>query len=107
METIPTHKKDSATMACDLARQFVNIAVGGMAFAVGLSLALKISVCLLWSILIVFGLSVFAGLLFLMHFIALVWKGEYNVYIPSLRWLSISQILLVAVGVFLLCLSIG
>ena len=102
-----THKKDSMTMACDLVRQFVNIAVGGMAFAVGLALAVNISQVLFWSILIIFGLSVALGLLFLMHSIALVWVGEYNVYKWSLRWLVIGQILLVAVGVVLLCVPIS
>jgi hypothetical protein len=101
-----SHHKDSMTLACDLVRQFVNIAVGGMAFAVGMSLAVKISLCLLWAILIVFGLSVAVGLLFLMHAIGLTHVGKYDVYKPSLRWLSLGQILLVAVGVYLLCFSI-
>ena len=38
-----SHKKDATTMACDLVRQLINIAVGGMAFALGLSLAVKLS----------------------------------------------------------------
>ena len=94
------------TLACDLARQFVSIAVGGMAFAVGISLAVKIPVLLFWSILIVLGLSVSAGLLLQMHAIALVWKGDYDVYGLSFRWISICQILLVALGVFLICIVI-
>ena len=93
-------------MACDLVRQFVNIAVGGMAFVVGLSVAVKISLYLFWAILIVLGFSVAVGLLFLMHSIALVSIGKYDVYKPSLRWLAIVQILLVAVGIGLLAMSI-
>jgi hypothetical protein len=103
---IESGKKDSAMLSCDLARQFVNIALGGMAFAVALSLTSKISSCLLWSILIVFGTSVAAGLLFLMHLISLISIGKYEVYRPSVRWISAVQILLVVVGVFLLCISI-
>jgi len=98
--------KDAMTLACDLARQFVNIAVGGMAFTVGLSLAVEISPVLFWAILIVLGLSVAAGLLFLMHSIALIWGGNYDIFIWTLRSLSLVQILLVAFGVLLLCLSI-
>ena len=104
--TTESHKKDAATMASDLVRQFVNIAVGCMAFAIGLSLAVQISPCLLWSILIIFGFSVALGLLYLMHLTALVWGGKYDIYSRSLRWLAAGQIALVAIGVFLLCLSI-
>jgi hypothetical protein len=105
MET-ESYKKDATTMACDLVRQFVNIAIGGMAFVVGLSVALQISRYLFWSILVVLGLSVVLGLLFLMHSIALVSVGKYEVYKPSLRWLAVWQILFVAIGIVLLCISI-
>ena len=77
-EAHQSYNRDSMTLACDLARQFVNIAVGGVAFAVGLSVAVKIPACLLWAILIVFGLSVTSGLFLQMHAIALVWKGNYD-----------------------------
>ena len=102
-----SHKENAAAMACDLVRQFINIAVGGMAFALGLSLAVKISLWFLWFVLIVFGISVAVGLLFQMHFIALVWSGEFSIYSSAIRLLVSCQILLAAFGFLLLCLAVG
>jgi len=103
---LSSNKQDAAMLVCDLVRQFINIAAGGMAFTIGLALAVKISLWFLWIVLVVFGASIAVGLLFQMHFIALLWRGEYTIYMASIRLLCASQILLVAVGVFLLCLSI-
>jgi len=100
------NKHDAAMLVCDLVRQFINIAIGGMAFTVGLALAVKISLWFLWIVLIVFGISVAVGLLFQMHFIALMWRGDFSIYMASIRLLCASQILLVAVGIVLLCVSI-
>jgi hypothetical protein len=106
MAQLAPNKQDVATMVCDLVRQFINIAIGGMAFAIGLSVAVKMSLWFLWIVLIVFGSSVAVGLLFQMHFIALLWRGEYSIYMASIRLLVCCQILLVATGVLLLCLAI-
>ena len=99
------HKQDAMTMACDLVRQFVNIAVGGIAFVVGLSVTSNISAYLFWLILIVLGSSVGVGLFFLMHGIGRVWHCDYNVYASSMRFLAVLQILLVSLGILLLCFS--
>ena len=105
-KNIPEHSKQgSVFQACELVRQFITIATGGIAFTVGLSVASSVSACFFWTVLFVLGLSVVCGLLFLMHTISNISYGDYNINAMSVRLLAMSQIVLVAIGVLLLCFS--
>lgn len=99
------HDKEAAKLGFDLTKQFITLAIGGIAFVVGLSFSAPttISSLLLWSTLSVFGLSAIFGLFFLMHGVNILSvKKSYDIYATSLRILATLQILLVLVGVALL-----
>lgn len=100
------HQEEAAKLGFDLTKQFITLAVGGIAFVVGLSYSAPtaISSLLLWGTIAVFGSSAFLGLFFLMHGVnTLSEKKSYDIYATSLRLLAASQIVLVLVGVALLC----
>lgn len=100
------HEQEAAKLSFDLTKQFITLAVGGIAFVVGLSYSAPtaISAVLLWSTIAVFGLSAVFGLFFLMHGVnTLSVQKSYDVYATSLRVLAALQILLVLGGVILLC----
>ena len=99
--------QDAAHLAFDLARQFITIAIGGIGFTVGLSYAAAppLSTTIFWSVLGAFAAAIAFGLLFIMHGIGQLSQAKsYNVYIPSLRAISLLQIASVTIGVGLLCL---
>jgi hypothetical protein len=99
------HEQEAAKLSFDVTKQFVTIAVGGIAFVVGLSSSspTAISSFLLWTTIAVFGLSAVFGLLFLMHGVnTLSVQKSYDIYATGLRILAISQISLVLIGVVLL-----
>ena len=100
------HEQEAAKLSFDLTKQFITLAVGGIAFVVGLSYSSPnaISSSLLWITVGVFGLSAVFGLFFLMHGVnTLSVQKSYDVYATSLRFLAALQIVLVLVGVILLC----
>jgi hypothetical protein len=100
------HEQEAAKLSFDLTKQFITLAVGGIAFVVGLSYSspTTISSLLLWATIGVFGLSAVLGLFFLMHGVnTLSVQKSYDVYATSLRVLAGFQILLVLAGVILLC----
>jgi len=100
------HLEEGAKLSFDLIKQFTTLAVGGIAFVVGLSYStpLAISPNLLWITILVFGISAVCGLVFLMHSVAtLSIEKSYDVYTNTFRALSIVQILLVVGGVIMLC----
>ncbi len=97
--------KESAKLGIDVAKQFLTLALGGLAFIVGWVMAGKtvISSALAVCCVVLFGISVLFGLLFLMCAVGHINKDQnYNVYTPTLRFLSSLQILLFMVGVALL-----
>ena len=99
------HEQEAAKLSFDITKQFITIAVGGIAFVVGLSVSspTTISSFLLWATIGIFVVSAGFGLLFLMHGVnTLSIKKSYDVYATGLRFLSIFQILLVLLGVILL-----
>jgi hypothetical protein len=101
------YEKDAMALALDFTRQLIKIAVGGIAFVIGVhyTTPTPISTWLLWTILAAFGVSAMLGLLFLMNSISrITHKKSYDVYATSLRIIAAVQILLVAVGIFLVCL---
>ena len=99
-------EKDATQLSFDITRQFITIALGGIAFVAGLAgaSATTASTVLFWAILIVFGLSTLFGLLFLMHGVHRLHVAKsYNVYAKGLRITSACQIVLAFFGVILLC----
>lgn len=100
------HQEEAAKLGFDLTKQFITLAVGGIAFVVGLSYSAPtaISSFLLWGTIGVFGCSALLGLFFLMHGVnTLSEKKSYDIYATSFRLLAASQIVLVLLGVALLC----
>jgi|GEM_PF-6110337 len=99
------HDKEAAKLGFDLTKQFLTLAIGGIAFVVGLSFSTPsaVSSVLLWATLGVFGLSAVLGLFFLMHGVNILSvQKSYDIYATSLRFLAGFQIILVLVGVALL-----
>ena len=100
------HEQDAANLSFDLTKQFITLAIGGIAFVVGLSYSSPsaVSSVLLWLTVLVFGLSAVFGLFFLMHGVnTLSVQKSYNIYATSLRFLAGFQIVMVLIGVVLLC----
>ena len=101
------YKEMSVNIALDTARQFITLAVGGMGFIAGFSYIFPplLSTCLFWIIMTVFGVSICCGLLFCMRTTGeIYWEKTYDViYVPELRILSATQILLFLTGIILLC----
>jgi hypothetical protein len=98
------HEQEAAKLGFDVTKQFITIAISGIAFVVGLSFSTPtaISSILLWCTIGVFGLSAIFGLLFLMHGVKILGvQKSYDVYATSLRFLAIVQIALVLLGVIL------
>jgi hypothetical protein len=99
------HEQEAAKLGFDVTKQFITLAIGGIAFVVGLSFSTPtaISSILLWSAVVVFAISAVFGLLFLMHGVnTLSIQKSYNVNATSLRFLAGLQIILVLVGIVLL-----
>ena len=99
------HEEEAAKLGFDLTKQFITLALGGIAFVVGLSFSTPtaVSSILLWSTVGVFALSAIFGLFFLMHGVNILSIDKsYDIYATSLRVLAALQILLVLVGVVLL-----
>jgi len=100
------HAEEAAKLGFDLTKQFITLAVGGIAFVVGLSFSSPtvVSSVLLWSTIAVFALSAVLGLFFLMHGVNILSvQKSYDIYATSLRFLAGLQIALVLVGMVLLC----
>ena len=94
-------EKKAAELGFDLTKQFLTLALAGIAFVVGLSFNTPgaVSSLMLWLVIGVFGGSVLLGLLFLMRGVSLLSvEKSYNIYAPSLRGLAILQIILMLVG---------
>jgi hypothetical protein len=100
------HAEEAARLGFDLTKQFITLAVGGIAFVVGLSFSTPtvVSSLLLWSTIGVFAVSAVLGLFFLMHGVNILSvQKSYDIYATSLRFLAGLQIVLVLVGMVLLC----
>lgn len=100
------HEEEAAKLGFDLTKQFITIAIGGVAFVVGLSQSspTAISFVMLVATVGVFGFSAVFGLIFLMRGVnRLSVEKSYDVYSTSLRILAALQITFVLIGVVLLC----
>jgi hypothetical protein len=98
-------EKKAADLAFDVTKQFLTLALAGIAFVVGLSFNTPgaVSSLMLWLTVVIFGLSAVFGLFFLLHGVNLLSeKKTYDVYASSLRFLSIVQIAMVLLGAALL-----
>jgi len=100
------YERDAAMIACDLVRQFITIAIGGMAFTVGAFVTSTVSLWLFWFILLAFGLSVFFGILFMMHITYRIGHDNYSIFERSIRMPVVWQVMFAAFGIFLLCIAI-
>lgn len=99
------HEEEAAKLAFDLTKQFITLALGGIAFVVGLyfSTPNAVSMVLFWSTVGVFAGSTILGLAFLMHGVNILSvQRSYDIYATSLRFLAGLQIILVLIGVALL-----
>jgi hypothetical protein len=98
-------EKKAADLAFDLTKQFLTLAFGGIAFVAGLSFSSPgaVSSILLWWVIGVFGASAVLGLVVLMHGVNLLGeKKTFDVYVSSLRILSLLQIASMLTGTVLL-----
>lgn len=103
-------EKKAAELGFDLTKQFITLALAGIAFIVGLSLNSPgaVSHLMLWLTVGTFGFSTVLGLAFLGHGVSLLSiQKSYDIYASSLRTLAIIQIVLVLIGVVLLAPIIG
>jgi hypothetical protein len=97
--------KKAADLGFDVTKQFLTLALAGIAFVSGLSFNSPgtVSSVLQWAIMIAFGLSVVFGLVFLMRGVNLLSiEKSFDIYMGSLRILAMAQIVLFVVGVALL-----
>jgi hypothetical protein len=101
--------KDACEYAVGLSEKFLTLAAAGIAFIVGLVFAkegaglVSLSPGVLRSALIVFGVSIFLGWLFLMNVVgSLATKNDYRVYNNAKQWLCLLQILAAFSGIGLL-----
>jgi hypothetical protein len=98
------NKKKAADVALDLAKQFLTVAFGGIAFTVGLSFSAPdaITTIFFWIIVVSFGLSAAFGFLFLMNAIGSVNKLADDQFLDvsagTLPTFSVLQILGTVVG---------
>ena|ERR1017187_2146866 len=98
-------QKKAAELGFDVSKQFLSLALAGIAFVVGLSFNAPgaVSTFMFWFVIAIFGGSAVMGLLFLMRGVGqLSIHNSYDVYDRSLRILSGAQILLVIGGVVVL-----
>lgn len=96
------HAKDSGALSTEVAKQFISLALGGVAFVTGLVFSGKAEISLgsLSVIYICFGSSSIFGLLFLMNRVALISQdGKYDPFAGLPRTFSTIQILAFLAGV--------
>jgi hypothetical protein len=102
------HHRDSCQYSVDIAKQFITLAAGGVAFIVGLATASTTTAP--YSFYWVTGLFIFSiamGLIYAMSVVAHVNKTQnYNVYTPQLKALASLQILSFLFGVIFLSYAV-
>ena len=96
------YKKDALILASDMARQFITVALFGIAVLACASVLAPVSSFLFLLVFVFLGVSVVAGLLYLMHATGCMDADECDVYRLSLRIISIIQIISVMIGIILL-----
>ena len=84
-----------------MARQFITVALFGIAVLMCASVLAPVPS--FWLVLTFLGVSVVAGLLYLIHATGCMDADECDVYRPSLRIISIIQIISAEIGIILLC----
>ena len=99
------YKKDALILSSAMARQFITVALFGI--AVLMCASVLVSVPSFWFVFTFLGISVVAGLLYLMHAIGCMHFEECDVYRPSLRIISLVQIISVVIGIILLCCALA
>lgn len=99
-------KKRSVEIVSDLAKQFIGLGLGGLAFAIavdGGGVAQAGASSFWWWAVVAMAVSVLLGFLCLMHFVGkLAKEEEVDVYARLPRALSVLQILTLLVGAGLL-----
>jgi hypothetical protein len=99
------NKHKAADLSFDLSKQFLSIAFGGLAFAIGISTAdgRASSTWLFWAAVIVFALSAVLGFLFMMRGVAdFSGKKSFDIFETGARLMSSFQIIFVFAGVIML-----
>lgn len=96
--------KDSCEYSVEIAKQFLTLAAGGVAFVVGLAISSSIDIpqTFYW-VTGIFIFSIAFGLFFVMSVVAHINKNKnYNVYTPQLKIFAAVQILSFLTGIILL-----
>jgi hypothetical protein len=92
-------------LAFEVSKQFLTLALGGVAFAIGItgSHPEAFGTIWFWLAIILFGLSIFTGFVFLMAGVSSLGQDKaFDVYRPFHRMLSIIQVLSIVAGASLL-----
>lgn len=100
-------KDKSVELANDLAKQFIALALGGIAFAVGITSqdAVALRTVLFWVVIGAFALSSLLGFGFLMHGVSSQSQGKrLELYSGAARWVPMLQIAALVVAVVALLL---
>jgi uncharacterized membrane protein YczE len=102
------HYKDSCKYSIEIAKQFITLASGGVAFVVGLLISSnKVASYLFYWLSGSFILSIGFGLIYVMSTIAHINKEQnYNVYSPKLKFLAATQIIFFIIGLILLVYTV-
>ncbi len=88
-------KDKSVDLANDVAKQFIALALGGIAFAVGITSqdAAALRTVLFWLVIGAFGVSSLLGFGFLMHGVSSQAQGKrLELYSGAARWAPVLQI---------------
>jgi hypothetical protein len=103
-------KQRGVDLALDIGKQFLALALGGVAFAIGITAKDNGSVAsgLFWAVIALFGSSLLFGFLFLMHGVSRLYQdSELDPYARFPRMASLLQIVSVMLAtVFLLLLHL-
>jgi TctA family transporter len=106
--TNDSRDKDACDYAVGLSEKFLTLAAGGIAFIIGLvfakedSASVHLSPCVVRWALVLFGLSVILGWLFLMNVVGSVADGDYRIKNNAKQLLCFLQILTALFGIGLL-----
>ena len=102
------HHRDSCQYSVDIAKQFITLAAGGVAFIVGLAMATSTAIpqSFYW-VTSLFIFSIAMGLIYAMSVVAHVNKTQnYNVYSLQLKALASVQIVSFLLGVIFLSYAV-
>ena len=108
-DEVPANQKDACQYSIEISKQFITLSTAGAAFSttVLLSNIHNVPEVPLRSSLVLFAISILLGLLFLMKLMGEIrLNNNYDVYLTSLRWLAVLQMILFLVGIVVVAFSV-